>query len=350
MEMKTTRGHAAKHTPRAYTWAHELQWYYENFSYFYFFWFFILPIPILVMVWHVPLRLPTLVMSLALAAMGGLGITAGWMIGQKAESWGKVDTSDLEKDPVVIWQHRYYYIISFVTAWVVPTIIAHYSWNDGLGGFVYGGPVRVFVIAHVTFLVNSISHAPWAGSQPYSDTSTATNIPLVAIITLGEANHNYHHAFPSDYRNGVQWHEPDITRWFIWACEKLGLAWDLQMASSFEINEARRRQLQRAQDVDLESEQSKQLPVMTWDNYINAVSSGRRLICINEIIHDITDFIENHPGGVGPVQALIGKDATHAFYHDYPHSPHAETVLAGMRVAITGRYPNSMKDEDLQCI
>ncbi|KAM5457473.1 putative stearoyl-CoA 9-desaturase [Microsporum audouinii] len=255
----------------------------------------------------------------------------GWLIGLNPEAWGEVDISDLESSPVVRWQKKYYVLIAILVALFLPVTIAHFGWNDGLGAFVYCALLRTNVMTQSTFLVNSISHAPWAGTQPYSDASTATNVPLVGFIAAGEGNHNFHHAFPRDYRAGVHWHELDVTQWFIWVCAKLGLAWDLQTTNPVEIKKALLRQKDRAQGV------VQELPVMGWGNYLDEVSHGRRLVCIDGIIHDITGFIKDHPGGEKILQEVIGTDATNAFYDGHPHSLHAEATMAEMSIAIVRR-------------
>jgi stearoyl-CoA desaturase (delta-9 desaturase) len=52
---------------------------------------------------------------------------------------------------------------------------------------------------------------------------------------LGENWHNFHHAFPSDYRNGPKWYHLDVHKWIIWTFAKLGLAKDLKYTSDIRI-------------------------------------------------------------------------------------------------------------------
>jgi cytochrome b involved in lipid metabolism len=50
----------------------------------------------------------------------------------------------------------------------------------------------------------------------------------VPVPVPGSRYHNFHHEVPGDYRNGVRWFQYDPTKWFIWGCQKLGLAYDLK--------------------------------------------------------------------------------------------------------------------------
>ena len=88
------------------------------------------------------------------------------------------------------------------------------TWGDPLGGLLVGCFLRLVVQWHVTFSVNSFAHL--FGRQTYSATSTARDSVLLALVTLGEGYHNFHHRFQADYRNGVRWRDFDPTKWWIW--------------------------------------------------------------------------------------------------------------------------------------
>lgn len=90
-------------------------------------------------------------------------------------------------------------------------------------------PSRLFLTIHKsTFCVNSLCH--WLGDKPYDDKLTPKDCILTAVITMGEGYHNFHHEFPMDYRNGYKWYQYDPTKWFLWSCEKLGLATHLKVS------------------------------------------------------------------------------------------------------------------------
>jgi fatty-acid desaturase len=81
-----------------------------------------------------------------------------------------------------------------------------------------------------TFCVNSLAH--WLGETPFDDKHTPRDHFATALVTIGEGYHNFHHQFPMDYRNAIRWYQYDPTKWFIWACQKLGLASHLKVSLS----------------------------------------------------------------------------------------------------------------------
>ncbi|OCF35996.1 hypothetical protein I316_02491 [Kwoniella heveanensis BCC8398] len=129
-----------------------------------------------------------------------------------------IEKGDLEADPVVCFQHRHYVPIALFSGLILPFIIAHVGWNDGLGGLVWGGAIARLLIWHTTFCINSLAH--WTGLQPYSEEMSARGNYLLALLTSGEGNHNFHHAFPKDFRNGPHPADWDPSKWFIWALHR----------------------------------------------------------------------------------------------------------------------------------
>jgi stearoyl-CoA desaturase (delta-9 desaturase) len=92
--------------------------------------------------------------------------------------------------------------------------------------------------------VNSAGH--FFGRQPYSASSTARDSALLALLTLGEGFHNFHHAFPGDYRNGVRWFHWDPTKWWIFTLSRLRLAWRLKRTPPSWVQAARGRKIGHA--------------------------------------------------------------------------------------------------------
>ena len=132
--------------------------------------------------------------------------------------------TDLAALPGVKFQHKFYDAIAIFIAFVVPAGLAS-LWGDFWGGLLVAGALRALLLLHATWCVNSVAH--WFGTQPYSKRGSARNSVITALITGGEGYHNFHHKFPSDYRNGIRWYQYDPTKWFIWGLHKLGLAHDL---------------------------------------------------------------------------------------------------------------------------
>ena len=104
------------------------------------------------------------------------------------------------------------------------------TWYGALLGFIWGGLVRIFLIHHVTWSVNSVCHL-W-GSRPYPDKDESRNNFVVGVLTMGEGWHNNHHAFPTSARHGLRWWQLDVSYWVIRAMALIGLAWEVRLPAS----------------------------------------------------------------------------------------------------------------------
>ena len=109
---------------------------------------------------------------------------------------------------------------------VVGGLIAR-SWAGVWTGLVWGGLVRLFLVHHVTWSVNSACHL-W-GLRPYKSGDMSRNNVVFGILALGEGWHNTHHAFPTSARHGLRWWEIDVSYWVIRTLALLGLAWKLKL-------------------------------------------------------------------------------------------------------------------------
>jgi stearoyl-CoA desaturase (delta-9 desaturase) len=262
----------------------------------------------------------------------------GWMVlNQDPQKIGRVDISDLNHDPVVTWQHRHYIEVAMFMAFIFPCLVAGIGWGDWKGGLIYAGILRLFVVQQATFCVNSLAH--WLGDQPFDDRNSPRDHVITALVTLGEGYHNFHHEFPSDYRNAIEWHQYDPTKWSIWVWKQLGLASNLKTCRRNEIEKGRLQQLQKKLDqkrvtidwgIPLED-----LPMIEWDDYASRTMNGEALIAVAGVIHDVTDFIKDHPGGKAMIGSAIGKDATAIFNGGvYNHTNAAHNLLSTMRIGV----------------
>ena len=262
----------------------------------------------------------------------------GWMVmKQNPKRLGRTDITDLNEDPVVVWQHKNYLKSVITMALVLPTLVCGLGWGDWLGGYVYAGILRIFFVQQATFCVNSLAH--WLGDQPFDDRNSPRDHIVTALVTLGEGYHNFHHEFPSDYRNAIQWWQYDPTKWCIWVWKQLGLAYDLKQFRQNEIEKGRLQQMQKKLDqkratldwgIPLE-----QLPVISWDDFVEQAKNGKALIAVAGVIHDVTNFVKDHPGGKALISSAIGKDATAIFNGGvYNHSNAAHNLLSTMRVGV----------------
>ena len=175
----------------------------------------------------------------------------GWILqeGPRHKQLDNVD--DLWKDPVCAWQHRYYLRISTAINVGVPLllgILTHNVW----GMLLIAGLVRIVVVQHFTFTINSLAHK--VGSQPWSEENTARDSWLISLVSFGEGYHNYHHAFQTDYRNGVRWFNYDPSKWLIFGLHKMRLASDLKRTPDDTAIRRRFRERKQAYALWLEQE------------------------------------------------------------------------------------------------
>jgi len=142
---------------------------------------------------------------------------------------------DLQQDPILVWQHKHYLALVLLTNIGIPALLGALH-GDIIAGLLLGGLLRLVLSQHVTYLINSLAHM-W-GKQTYSESSSARDNHLLALITYGEGYHNYHHTFQWDYRNGVRWWHYDPTKWLIGLLALVGLTKDLKRCSPAQIEKA----------------------------------------------------------------------------------------------------------------
>lgn len=131
---------------------------------------------------------------------------------------------DLKKNPRVMFQYKHMLLLSLVSNGLVFGIGCLFM--HPVAALFAGVLLRVFLIHHCTWFINSLAHM-W-GSKTYAKELTAVDNGLLAFLTFGEGYHNYHHALANDYRNGVRWFHFDPTKWLLWTCSKIGLVSDLR--------------------------------------------------------------------------------------------------------------------------
>lgn len=102
------------------------------------------------------------------------------------------------------------------------------TWLGALLGLIWGGLVRMFLVHHVTWGINSICHI-W-GRRPFKTDDDSRNNLLFGILALGEGWHNNHHAFPTSARHGLRWWQIDISYWIIYFLSIFGLVKKVRLA------------------------------------------------------------------------------------------------------------------------
>ena len=119
---------------------------------------------------------------------------------------------------------------------VLPAVVGWLAiggWAGAVLGLVWGGLIRVFLVHHVTWSINSACHL-W-GTRPFASGDESRNNFVFGVLALGEGWHNNHHAFPTSARHGLRWWEPDLSYWIIRAMAWCGLAWQVRKPTAQQL-------------------------------------------------------------------------------------------------------------------
>jgi len=134
---------------------------------------------------------------------------------------------DLIADPLIRWIDRTFVLwvgVGLLFPFLLGGLIGG-SWQAALTGLLWGGAVRMLVVHHVTYSINSLCH--FFGRQAFDTGDESRNLAWLAPFTFGEAWHNNHHAFPTSYEHGMRRWQFDPSRLLIRGLEKAGLVWDV---------------------------------------------------------------------------------------------------------------------------
>jgi stearoyl-CoA desaturase (delta-9 desaturase) len=160
---------------------------------------------------------------------------AHWTWVMEAKDHAIEGVADLQKDPLVRWQHRHHFLIGAIVA-SIPVWIG-LAVGDVVGFIVVGVLLRIVLTHHTTFLINSAAHM--FGTRPYTDQNSARDNWMLAPFTYGEGYHNFHHMWQWDYRNGVEWYHWDSTKWMLGALSLTGQVHGLRRVPAAAIQRAR---------------------------------------------------------------------------------------------------------------
>jgi stearoyl-CoA desaturase (Delta-9 desaturase) len=156
----------------------------------------------------------------------------GWLFIHTQRASKERFAPDLLDDPVIRFIDRTF-IVWALLGLAIPFglgVAIGGSIAAGLTGLLWGGAVRVFVVHHVTYSVNSLCHM--FGRKPYETRDESRNLAWLAPLTFGEAWHNNHHAFPTSATHGLGRWQFDPSALVIAAMERLGLVWDVVRPSA----------------------------------------------------------------------------------------------------------------------
>ncbi|MCF6522239.1 fatty acid desaturase [Streptomyces sp. JJ36] len=168
-----------------------------------------------------------------------------WMFDEEQTSQQKY-APDLVKDPMIRAISRQF-VLWTVVSLLLPALIgglATWSWQGALTAFFWGSLVRVALLHHVTWSINSICHA--VGKRPFKSRDKSGNVWWLAVLSCGESWHNLHHADPTCARHGVMRGQLDssarIIRWF----ERAGWAYDVRWPKRDRIESRRKEETAEA--------------------------------------------------------------------------------------------------------
>lgn len=164
----------------------------------------------------------------------------GWLFDEEQTDQQKY-APDLVKDPAIRRVSRDFVLWTIVSLAIPPLVggLVTMSWWGAFTAFFWGSLVRVALLHHVTWSINSICHA--VGKRPFKSRDRSGNVWWLAVLSCGESWHNLHHADPTSARHGVLRGQVDssarLIRWF----ELAGWATDVRWPSEARID-ARRRE------------------------------------------------------------------------------------------------------------
>tara|TARA_S200000501_G_scaffold180406_1_gene169835 strand:- start:5138 stop:6247 length:1110 start_codon:yes stop_codon:yes gene_type:complete len=183
----------------------------------------------------------------------------GWIF--KKSDYNIKNVSDLMKKSAVKFQNKYYWSVALFLSFGLPLLIG-LLYGRPIGGLLWGGFLRVTLVHHFTFFINSLCH--YLGKRDYEFDTTARDSWIAAIFTFGEGYHNYHHKFQWDYRNGIKWYNFDPSKWLIKFLSIFKITYSLKKVSKQNILKARLNTLNRKiNEVNLNNIYSEKIQIIT---------------------------------------------------------------------------------------
>ena len=152
----------------------------------------------------------------------------GWLFETHGQASSKRFARDLLEDPKMRAINRSFPLIalsSLLLPFLLGLALGGGALVAGLSALLWGGLVRIFIVHHITWSINSICH--FFGRRRFDTDDHSTNVFWLALPSLGEAWHHNHHAFPQSACHGLRWYEVDPSGWLILALARVGLAWDV---------------------------------------------------------------------------------------------------------------------------
>jgi stearoyl-CoA desaturase (Delta-9 desaturase) len=152
----------------------------------------------------------------------------GWLLETQGQADWKRYAPELYEDPKMRRIGRRFPLL-VVLSLLIPTVagfvLEGFTLSGAIRGYVWGALVRIFLVHHITWSVNSVCH--FFGRRRFDIEDRSTNVGWLAVLSLGESWHHNHHAFPRSAYHGLRWWEVDPSGLIISAMRRLGLAWNV---------------------------------------------------------------------------------------------------------------------------
>jgi stearoyl-CoA desaturase (delta-9 desaturase) len=169
----------------------------------------------------------------------------GWLLETQGQADWKRYATELYEDPSMRGIGRRFpwlVVLSLAVPTLAGFVLHGFTLGGALRGYIWGGLVRIFLVHHVTWSVNSICH--FFGRRRFDIEDQSTNVAWLSLFSLGESWHHNHHAFPRSAYHGLRRWEIDLSGLIISGLERVGLAWNV-------IRITPERQLQKTAGVQL---------------------------------------------------------------------------------------------------
>jgi stearoyl-CoA desaturase (Delta-9 desaturase) len=152
----------------------------------------------------------------------------GWLLETQGQADWKRYATELYEDPSMRRIGRKFpwlVVVSLAVPTILGFVLDGFTLGGAIRGYIWGGLVRIFLVHHVTWSVNSICH--FFGRRRFAIEDQSTNVAWLAVFSFGESWHHNHHAFPRSAYHGLRWWEIDLSGMFISMLSKVGLAWNV---------------------------------------------------------------------------------------------------------------------------
>jgi stearoyl-CoA desaturase (Delta-9 desaturase) len=190
---------------------------------------------------HSPWRFGT---SIGALTKGLLYAHVGWIF-EPEQTDATRYAPDLLADADVVKVSKLFWL-QVTTSLLIPPLVGG-LWSMSLSGaltaFFWGALVRIALLHHVTWSINSICHA--MGERPFRTRDKSGNVWWLSVLSMGESWHNLHHADPTSARHGVLRFQLDSSGRTIWLFERFGWAHDVRWPSAERIKARLTREYER---------------------------------------------------------------------------------------------------------